>query len=128
MVANIFGGRKPSSKFKLKATCYPSCGCCDSSGSCEQLKKRVTDKYCEKKVRLWTQVTFHYRKSMLHYNTKVTAIFMTCIFYRNFNGKTSQIEWLFESNLRSFGCFKCFTTLWLPLNPNCNGNLLTRIA
>ena len=28
------------------------CGCCDDSRSCEQLKKCVTDKYSEKKVRL----------------------------------------------------------------------------
>ena len=48
---NIFGGSKPSSKLTLKTKWYHSCGCCDDSRSCEQLKKRVTDKYFEKKVR-----------------------------------------------------------------------------
>ena len=42
-----FGGRK-----HLKTIWYHSCGCCDDSRSCEQLKKHVTDKYFEKKVRL----------------------------------------------------------------------------
>ena len=59
---NKFGKSKPSSKLTLKAKWYYSCGCCDNSWSCEQLVKRVTDKYFEKKVRL---ITFHYRKCML---------------------------------------------------------------
>ena len=41
------------------------CGFSDDSWSCEQLKKHVTDKYFEKKLRLWTLITFCYRKSML---------------------------------------------------------------
>ena len=44
--------KEPSSKLTLKTKCYHSCGCCDNSRSCEQLKKRVEDKYFEKKVRL----------------------------------------------------------------------------
>ena len=40
--------------------------------------------------------------------------------------RTSHIVWLFESNLRSFGYFKCSTVLWLPLDPSCKYNLLTR--
>ena len=47
-----FGGRKPSSKLTLKTKWYHGCGCCNDSQSCEQLKKRVTDKYFEKKDRL----------------------------------------------------------------------------
>ena len=46
----IFGGSKPFSKLILKTKWYQSCGCCDDSRSCEQLKKRVTDKYFEKRV------------------------------------------------------------------------------
>ena len=47
---------------------------------------------------------------------------------RNFRGKTSQTEWLFESNLRSFGYFKSSTALWLPLDPSCPGKLLSSAA
>ena len=106
-------------KFKW---CY-NCGCCDDSWSCEQLKKRVTDKYFEKKnVRLWTLITFCYRKCMLRLQC------LTCIFERNSRGKTSQLEWLFESNLRSSGYFECSTELWLLLEPSCRGNLLTWVC
>ena len=45
----IFDGRKPSSELTLKTKWYQSCGCCNDSQSCEQLKKSVTDKYFEKK-------------------------------------------------------------------------------
>ena len=45
-----FGGSKSSSKLNLKKKWYHSCGCCDDSRSCELLKKRVTDKYFEKKL------------------------------------------------------------------------------
>ena len=41
------------------------CGFSDDSRSCEQLKKHVTDKYFEKKLRLGTLITFCYRKYML---------------------------------------------------------------
>ena len=44
-----FCGIKPPSKLTLKTKWYHSCGCCDDSRSWEQLKKRVTDKYLEKK-------------------------------------------------------------------------------
>ena len=40
----IFDRSKPSSKLTLKTIWYYSCGCCDDSGSCEQLKKRVKGK------------------------------------------------------------------------------------
>ena len=39
-----FNGSKPSSKLTLKVKW------CNDSRSCEQLKKRVTDKYLEKKL------------------------------------------------------------------------------
>ena len=45
----IFDGRKPSSKLTLETKWYHSCGCCDGSRSCEQLKKHFTDKHFEKK-------------------------------------------------------------------------------
>ena len=48
-VKNIFGGNKPSSTLTLKTKWYHSCGCCDDSQSCGQLKKCVTNKYFEKK-------------------------------------------------------------------------------
>ena len=44
-----FGGVKPSTNFTLKTKWYLIYGCCDDSRSCEQLKKRVTYKYFEKK-------------------------------------------------------------------------------
>ena len=53
-------------------------------------------------------------------------IYIACFFDTNFEGKTSQIERLFESNLRSFDCSKCSTVIWLPLDPSCKGNSLTR--
>ena len=43
------GRSKPSSKLTLKTIWYHSCGCCDDSRSCEQLKKRVKSKYFFKK-------------------------------------------------------------------------------
>ena len=43
------GRSKPSSKLTLKTIWYHSCGCCDDSRSCEQLKKRVKSKYFLKK-------------------------------------------------------------------------------
>ena len=52
MAAKNFWRKEPSSKLTVKTKCYQSCGCCDNSRSCEQLKKRVEDKYFEKKVRL----------------------------------------------------------------------------
>ena len=60
-----FGGNKLSSKLTLKIKWCHSHGYCDDSQSCEQLKKHVTDKYFERKVRLWTLNTFRYRKPML---------------------------------------------------------------
>ena len=37
-------------KSSLKTKWYHSCGCCDDSRSCEQLKKQDTDKYSEEKL------------------------------------------------------------------------------
>ena len=45
----IFGGGKPYSKLTLKTKWCNSCGLCDNPRSCKQPKKRVTDKYFEKK-------------------------------------------------------------------------------
>ena len=46
----IFGGSKRFSNLTLKTQWYHSCGYCDDSRSCEQLNKRVTYKYFEKKL------------------------------------------------------------------------------
>ena len=51
-LTKIFGASKPSPKLTLKIKWYQSFGCCDSSQSCEQLKKQVADKYFEKTVGL----------------------------------------------------------------------------
>ena len=51
---------------------------------------------------------------------------MAYTFDRNSGGKASQIELSFESNLGSFGYFKCSKALWLLLNPNWKGISLTR--
>ena len=97
---------------------YHSCGCCDNSQRCEQLKKCVADKCFEKKLYFEPESPSVTGKIFYHYNSWVTGVYIACIFHRNPGGKTSQIEWLFESNLRSFGCFKCSRALWLPLNPS----------
>ena len=78
------------------------------------INEEVCDKYFEKKiVRLWPWITFCYRKSMLT--------------LKHLSG-WCQIEWLFESYLGSFGYVKFSTVLWLPLDPSCKGNLLTRVG
>ena len=59
-----FGGSKPSSKLTLKTKWYHSCGCSDDSQSCEKLKMCYRYVFW-KKVRLWTLITFCYRKCML---------------------------------------------------------------
>ena len=46
-----FGGSKPYSKLTLKTKWYQTQDCSDNSRCCEQLKKHVTDKYSEKKVK-----------------------------------------------------------------------------
>ena len=67
-------------------------------------------------------------KVSYHYNSWVTGVYMAYKFDRNSRGKTSQTEWLFESNVRSCDYFKCSIALWLPLGPSCKGNLYTRIG
>ena len=59
--------------------------------------------------------------------TWVTGVCIAYMFKRNSEGKTSKIEWLFESNLRYFGYFEGPTVLWLLLDPSCKGNLLARV-
>ena len=78
--------------------------------SYEKLKKRVTDKYFEKSSTLNT----HHLPLKEKYVTItvvewLVSIYMAYLFDRNSEGKTSQIEWLFESNLRSFAYSKCST-------------------
>ena len=103
-----------------------SCGCCDNFRHCEQLKKRVTDTFWKKSLILNPN---HLRLQEKYVTiTIVTGVYMACIFHTNSRGKTSETEWLFESNLRSFGCFKCPAALWFSLIPSCKGNSLTRIG
>ena len=111
----VFGGRRTSSKLTLKTKWYNSCGYCDNSRSCEQLKRHVTDKYFEKKLGFEPESPVT-GKVGYHYNSWVTGVCMACIFYWNSGGETSQIEWLSESNLKSFGCFMCSTAFWVLLN------------
>ena len=49
----------------------------------KQLKKRFTYKYFEKNVRLWTLITFRYRKLCYHYNTWVIDVYA----WQNFHKK-----------------------------------------
>ena len=58
--------KEPSSKLTLKMKCYQSCGCCDNSTSCEQLKK---DKYFEKKLDFETKSPSVTRKVCYQYNS-----------------------------------------------------------
>ena len=52
----------------LKTKWYHSCGCCDDCQSCEQLKKRVTNKYFEKKLDFEPQLPSFTGKVYYHYN------------------------------------------------------------
>ena len=75
-----------------------------------------TEEWCyreiyRKKIGLWTLISFPFRKCSYNCNTWVTGVYMAYMFEWNSGGKTSQIEWLLESNLRSFGYFKCSTAL-----------------
>ena len=97
-------------KETLENKMVTSCGCCDDPRSSEQLKNRVTDKYFEKSLTLNTD---HLPLNEKYVTTTVVewlaSIYMAYLFDRNSEGKTSQIEWLFESNLRSFAYSKCST-------------------
>ena len=95
------------------------CGCCDYSQSFEQLKKCITDIYFEKKKLDFEPYSPSITGNLCyHYNTWVTDVYMAYMLGRNFGGKTSKIEWLFESNLRTCGYFKCSMALWVLLDPN----------
>ena len=50
-------------------------------------------------------------KVCYHYNSWVSVVYMAYVFDRNSGRKTSQIEWLFESNLRPSGYFKLSVTI-----------------
>ena len=93
--------------WKQNGTSY---GCYDDSRSCDQLKNGVTDKYIKKRLD-FEPVSFPFRKCSYNCNTWVTGVYMAYMFEWNSGGKTSLIEWLLESNLRSFGYFKCSTAL-----------------
>ena len=91
---------KLSSKLTLNTKRDPhSCSCYDDSESCE-LKNHITDVNIFLKIyRLWTLITFHYRDTI--------TIFEWLVTIKAFNvwQETSQIEWLFETNLRPSGYF-----------------------
>ena len=103
----------------------PSYGCCDDSRSCDQLKNGVTDKYIKKRL-VFEPVSFPFRKCSYNCNTWVTGVYMAYMFEWNSGGKTSQIEWLLESNLKSFGYFKCSTALEIFLDHSSKDNSLTK--
>ena len=107
---------------------YHGCGCCVDSWCCEQLRKRVTDTYFEKKLDFEPESPSITGKVFYHYNSWVTGVYMACMLLRNWRGKTSQIERLFESNLGSFGYFNYSTAVCLSLDPNCKGNSLTWVG
>ena len=128
MAAKNFRWKEPSSKLTLKTKCYQSCGCRDNSRSCEQLEKRVADKYFEKKLDFQPKLPSVTGKVCYHYNSWVTGAYRTWVFHISSGEKISQTKWLFESNLRSFGHSKCSTVLGLPLNLRFIGNLLARVG
>ena len=128
MAAKNFWRKEPSSKLTVKTKCYQSCGCCDNSRSCEQLKKRVAGKYFEKKLDFEPKSPSVTGKVCYHYNSWVNGVYRTWIFHINSGEKICQTKWLFESNLRSFGHSKCSTVLGLPLNPSYIGKLLARVG
>ena len=75
-------------------------------------EKGVAGKYFDKKkVCLWTLITFSYR---------------ICVTITILEQLASQIEWSYESNLWSFGYFKCSRMFWFLLDPSCKGNSLTK--
>ena len=126
---NFFGGSKLSSKLTLKTKCYHSRDCRDISWSCGQLKQCVTDKYFFfLKIRLWTLIAFRYRNCMLPLQYLSDWYLHGVYFDRISRGKTSQIERLFETNLKSCGYFKCSTALWLLLDLSSKGNSLTIVG
>ena len=118
MAAKNFWWKEPSSKLTLKTKCYQSCGCRDNFRSCEQLKKRVADKYFEKKLDFQPKSSSVTGKVCYHYNSWVTGVYRTWVFHMNSGEKIPQTKWLFESNLRSFGHSKRSTVLGLPPNPS----------
>ena len=123
--ATLFGRSKPSPKLSLKTKWYHSCGCCDDSRSCEQLKKRVTDKYL---IRLWTLITFCYRKCMLLLQYLSDWCLHTVQVWQKFWRKNIAnwvIIWI---------KFKVLWLLWVlysalasTLDGSCKGNSITRV-
>ena len=118
---------KPSSKMTLKKKWYHGCGCCDDSWNCGQLKKHATDKYFENSETVnLTYLPLQKKYITITIVERLVSTWTTSLteILEETHLRLS-IEW-FESNLRSFGYFKCSTALWLPPDPSCKGNLLTR--
>ena len=112
------------SKLTLKIKWYLSCGCYDDSRSCKKLKKRVTDKYFEKKATLWTLITFRYRKYMLPLQHLSDWCLHGVYVWQKFRRKNISswvIIWI-KLKVLCFGYFKSSTALWLPLDPSCKRN------
>ena len=53
--------------------------------------------------RLWTLILPADGNVYYHYNIWVTGFYVAYMFDQNFEGRTTHIDWWFESNLRSFG-------------------------
>ena len=90
--------------------------------------QRVTDKYFEKKLDFESYLPSATGNVSYHYNAWVTGVFVAYLFDRNSGRKASQIEWLFESNLRSSGYFKCSTSFGLHWTPAAKATCLQDLA
>ena len=90
--------------------------------------RSVFSKNILKKVGLWSLITFCYGNIYSPYNTWVAGVYMAYIFVRNSWRKPSQIDWLFESNLKSFSYFECSTALWILLDPAAKAACLEELA
>ena len=123
----IFLIRKQSLKLTLKTKRYHSCGCCDYVSKLS-ITEEACYRYFEKKLDLEPESTSVTGKLSYHYNSWVTGVYIAYMFDRNSGGKTFQIDWLFESNLKSFGYIKCSIALSLSLDPSCKDNSLTRVG
>ena len=90
--------------------------------------RSVFPKNILKKDRFWTLIFFCYGNICNPYNTWVAGVYMAYIFDRNSWRKPSQIEWLFELNLKSFSYFECSTALWILLEPAAKAACLKELA
>ena len=70
-------------KIDFKTKLIHSCSFCNDSGNYKQIKKRVTDKYFEKKLDFEPKLSSVTGKVCYHYNTWMTGANMAYMFDRN---------------------------------------------